>query len=191
MIPFNYLGWMFKTFGHTIYPKSVQISLCDFLQAISPKASVLDVGGGTGVMCEFAYACRDDLDYSVVDPAEGMLKYTKEYMKTYMANAEALPFADKSFDIVLMGESLHHFYDIDKALEETVRVLKKGGKLFIYDFDVSTFRGQSICTGEKILGEPGNFFEPEALLVLLESYGFSVGFKQHKWRYTMHAQLKH
>ncbi len=190
MIPFNYLGWMFKTFGPSIYPKSVQISLCDFLHALSSHASVLDVGGGTGVMSEFAHACRDDLDYTVVDPAEGMLKYTKEYMKTYKANAEALPFADKSFDIVLMGEALHHFRDIDKALKETVRVLKKGGKLFIYDFDIGTFRGQSICTGEKILGEPGNFFEPEALLVLLESYGFSVGFKQHEWRYTMHAQLK-
>jgi len=37
------------------------------------------------------------------------------------------------------------------------------------------------------MGEPGNFFDPEALLILLESYGFSVGFKKHGWRYTIHA----
>jgi len=190
MIPFNHLGWMFKTFGPSIYPKSVRISLCDFLEALPSGASVLDVGGGTGVMCEFAYTCRDDLNFTVVDPAEGMLKHAKAYVKTCKASAEALPFADKSFDVVLMGEALHHFKDIDEALKETVRVLKKGGKLFIYDFDVGTFKGNSIYKFEKLLGEPGNFFEPEALLMLLEDYGFSVGFKRHEWRYTMHAQLK-
>lgn len=190
MIPFNHLGWIFKTFGSIVYPKSVHVSLCDFMEALSPHSTVLDVGGGTGVMCEFAHTCREDLDFTVVDPAEGMLKHAKEYVKTCKGSAEALPFIDKSFDMVLMGEALHHFNDIDEALKETVRVLKKGGKLFIYDFDVGTFRGQSICTAEKLLGEPGNFFEPEALTVLLESYGFSAGFKRHGWRYTMHAELK-
>lgn len=190
MIPFNHLGFFFKTFGPMIYPDSVKISLCDFLQPLLSDASVLDIGGGTGVMCEFAHTCRDDLAFTVVDPAGGMLKHAKEYVKTVKASAEALPFADKSFDLILMGEALHHFNDIDEALKETVRVLKKGGKLFIYDFDVGTFRGQSICTVEKLLGEPGNFFEPEALTVLLESYGFTAGFKRHEWRYTMHAQLK-
>ena len=135
MIPFNHLGWIFKTFGPIIYPKSVRISLCDFLEPLSPHSSVLDVGGGTGVMCEFAHTCRDDLDLTVVDPAEGMLKHVKEYVTTYKASAEALPFDDKSFDMVFMGEALHHFRDVDEALTETVRVLKKGAKLFIYDFD--------------------------------------------------------
>lgn len=190
MIPFNHLGWMFKTFGPVIYPQSVRTSLCDFLKPLKPHARVLDVGGGTGVMCEFVHACRDDLDLSVVDPAAGMFKYAKAYVKTHKGSAEALPFEDNNFDILLMGEALHHFNDIEEALKETVRVLKKHGSLFIYDFDVSSFKGKSICMAEKLLGEPGNFFEPEALSILLESYGFSVGFKQHGWRYTMHAQLK-
>lgn len=181
---------MFKTFGPAIYPQSVRTSLCDFVQALLPHATVLDVGGGTGVLCELAYTCRDDLDFTVVDPAEGMLKHAKGYVKTHKASAEALPFEDKSFDMLLMGEALHHFNDIEEALKETARVLKKGGGLFIYDFDVNTFRGKSICRIEKLLGEPGNFFEPEALSMLLKSYGFSVGFKRHGWRYTMHAQLK-
>jgi len=152
MIPFNHLGWMFKAFGHFIYPKSVQESLCDFLQGLVPHSSVLDIGGGTGVLCEFAYECRDDLEYSVVDPADGMLKHTQNYIKSYKASAEALPFDNKSFDMVMMGEAIHHFHDIDEALKETVRVLKKGGSLFINDFDVSTLRGQSICTLEKLNG---------------------------------------
>jgi demethylmenaquinone methyltransferase/2-methoxy-6-polyprenyl-1,4-benzoquinol methylase len=141
-------------------------------------------------MSEFAYGCRDDLEYIIVDPAQGMLKYAKTYMKTCKAYAESLPFEDKSTDIVLMGEALHHFSDVDKALKETKRVLKKNGSLFIYDFDVGTFRGKTISSIENLFGEPANFFEPEALLVHLESYGFLAGFKRHGWRYTMHAQLK-
>lgn len=190
MIPFNHLGFLFKTFGPMIYSDSVRKSLCDFLQPIATTASVLDIGGGTGVMSEFAHTCRDDFEYTVVDPAEEMLKHVKEYMKPCKANAEALPFDDKRFDVVLMGEALHHFDDVEESLKETVRVLKRGGKLFIYDFDVSTFRGGVISRVESLFGEPANFFQPEALLTVLESHGFSVGFKRHGWRYTMHAQLK-
>lgn len=190
MIPFNHLGWFFKTFGTVIYPKSVRQSLCIFLKPILPKARVLDVGSGTGVMSDFAHKCRDDLHFIAVDPAEGMLKFSKQYIQTHQGSAEALPFSDNDFDVVVMGEALHHFSDVDQAIRETVRVLKKEGRLFIYDFDSSTFMGKSICLGEKLLGEPGNFFEPEVLKVKLENYGFSVEFRQHSWRYTISAQIE-
>ena len=190
MIPFNHLGWVFKTIGPAIYPSKVRESFCLFLQTLSKQASVLEMGSGTGVMSEFAYACRDDLHYVAVDPAEGMLKFSPEYIETHKAAAEALPFDAENFDMVFMGESLHHFQDVDKALQETVRVLKKEGKLFIYDFDVSTFMGKSICRGEKLLGEPGNFFTPEALKEILESYGFLALINQYGYRYTISAQLK-
>ena len=190
MIPFNHLGWIFKHLGPAIYPGKVRESFCLFLQTLSKQASVLDMGAGTGVMSEFAYACRDDLHYAAVDPAEGMLKFSPEYIETHKAAAEALPFDAENFDMVFMGESLHHFQDVDKALQETVRVLKKEGKLFIYDFDVSTFMGKSICIGEKLLGEPGNFFTPEALKEILESYGFLALINQYGYRYTISAQLK-
>lgn len=189
MIPFNHLGWVFKHIGPSIYPPKVLDDLCVFLKPVSDNASVLDIGAGTGVMCEFAYKCRDDLQYVAVDPAEGMLKFSSEFIQTHKAVAEALPFNAESFEVIFMGEALHHFQDVDKAMEESVRVLKKEGKLFIYDFDVSTFMGKSICMGEKLLGEPGNFFAPEALKKRVESYGFSVTVSQYGYRYTLCAQL--
>lgn len=189
MIPFNHLGIVFKTFGSLVYPKTVRTSLYEFLLALPTKAKVLDIGAGTGMLCEFGYDCRDDLVYVAVDPAEGMMKYAKAYVETHIATAEALPFEDNSFDVAMMGESLHHFRDVDEALSECVRVLKNAGKLFIYDFDIDTFMGKSICRGEKLLGEPGNFFIPQDLENKLISYGFVVTVTIHGWRYTVGATL--
>ena len=42
-------------------------------------------------------------------------------------DADALPFPDESFDIVLSLNGFHAFPDKDAAFKETYRVLKKGG----------------------------------------------------------------
>ena len=189
MIPFNYLGVVFNTFGAFVYPQSVRKALCTFLKSAPAKARTLDIGSGTGMLCKFGHACRDDLEYIAVDPAEGMMKYAKAYVETHIATAEALPFDDNSFDMAMMGESLHHFRDVDEALKETVRVLKNGGRLFIYDFDVESFMGKSICKGEMLLGEPGNFFTPKDLEKKLTSFGLTATITQHGWRYTVDAKL--
>ena len=190
MIPFNHLGFVFNTFGSFVYPKSVREALCTFLKEQAPQSKVLDIGAGTGMLCKFGYEYRNDLEYVAVDPAEGMMKYAKDYVETYQASAEALPFEESSFDVAMMGESLHHFRNVDKALSETVRVLKNGARLFIYDFDVQSFMGKSICKGEMLLGEPGNFFTPQDLQEKLESYGFFPVITKHGWRYTVDARLK-
>jgi demethylmenaquinone methyltransferase/2-methoxy-6-polyprenyl-1,4-benzoquinol methylase len=189
MIPFNHLGWLFKYLGPVAYPKGAIAALCDFLRPVSSHASLLDLGAGTGVLSEFAYGCRRDLHFVAIDPAEGMLKYSAEYIHTHTASAEAIPFEAESFEAVLIGEALHHFQAPEKAIREIVRVLKSGGRLFIYEFDPSTFMGGSLCMAEKLLGEPGHFYAPEVLKELLESHGFSVLVNRYGWRYSIHAVL--
>jgi len=190
MIPFNHIGCLFKYFGSAIYPQAVLEDLDKSLKSLKNHASLLDIGAGTGVLSELAYRCRDDLHFVAIDPAEGMLKFSPKYMQTHKACAEALPFEDESFEVVIIGEALHHFSDPHKAIQEIVRVLKKEGKLFIYEFDPNTFRGKSICTIEKILGEPGHFYTPKVLKKMLEGHGFCVDINQHAWRYTVDAYLE-
>ena len=190
MIPFNHLGWVFKHMGPFIYPETIRESLCTFLIPLSSSASVLDLGAGTGIMSEFANTCREDLRFTAVDPAEGMLKFSADYIQTHKAYAEELPFEANSFEAILIGEALHHFTDVERALQEIVRVLKTDGKLFIYDFDPSTFLGNMLCRTEKMLGEPGNFFSPIDLQKMLEAHGFSLYINRYGWRYTISAQLK-
>ncbi len=189
MIPFNHLGRLFRYLGPAAYPKEAIKGLCDFLQSMPVNATLLDLGAGTGVLSEFAYGCRKDLSFVAVDPAEGMLRFSPAYVRTHTASAEELPFEAGSFEAVLIGEALHHFAEPDTALQEIVRVLRRGGGLFIYEFDPGTFLGKSLCMAEKLLGEPGHFFAPERLKEMLEAYGFAVEINRHGWRYTIHAKL--
>ncbi len=48
-------------------------------------------------------------------------------------NAEALPFADESFDVVCCRSSLHHFADPRRAVDEMLRVCRPGGRVVLVD----------------------------------------------------------
>lgn len=54
--------------------------------------------------------------------------------------AQAMPFADETFDVVVSNLCLHNIYDRAtraKALAETVRVLKPGGQMLISDYKLT------------------------------------------------------
>jgi ubiquinone/menaquinone biosynthesis C-methylase UbiE len=190
MIPFNKLGWAFHHFGPLIYPEKIRQSLCKALGSLRPAAKVLDIGAGTGILCRFASECNSALELHAIDPAEGMLKYCDSKIRAYTGVAEALPFENAAFDAVMIGEAWHHFDDIERALSEIKRVLKKEGCIFIYDFDPSTLMGKLIAKAEVLLGEPGHFYKPEALAKLLTSYGFEVKTQRYGFRYTIQGIQK-
>jgi SAM-dependent methyltransferase len=48
-------------------------------------------------------------------------------------NAEALPFVDHSFDLVMCRASLHHFADPHGAVQQMVRVCRSGGRVVLMD----------------------------------------------------------
>jgi demethylmenaquinone methyltransferase/2-methoxy-6-polyprenyl-1,4-benzoquinol methylase len=56
-----------------------------------------------------------------------------------LANAEKLPFAANSFDIVSIGFGLRNVTDKDAALAEMHRVLKPGGRVLVLEFSKPTF----------------------------------------------------
>jgi len=60
---------------------------------------------------------------------ELLLKFREKH--TLMGNAYSLPFDNKSFDAVVLGEIIEHFFDITGLISEVSRVLKPRGKLYL------------------------------------------------------------
>ncbi len=119
---------------------------------------VLDVGCGDGFLVRVAFEQQleagIDLDKGEVERAIR----SKSYKKTICASALKIPFKNDSFTTVISNCVLEHIPDIDKALSEIRRVLKKNGRLMItvpsecYGNN-SYFRGVLTKLGLSLLGE--------------------------------------
>jgi ubiquinone/menaquinone biosynthesis C-methylase UbiE len=130
------------------------------LMALSPQHRVLDAGGGTG---RVARMLREYVRQVVVaDISLGMLRevLSKGRMLPVNSPVEYLPFADESFDRVVMVDALHHVIDQKKTAQEMWRVLKPGGCIVIEEPDIRTFAAKLIALGEKLLLMRSHFLTP-------------------------------
>jgi len=82
------------------------------------KATLLDLGSGNGY---FSYQLRANYDTVVLDYSSYMLKINP-FEKKVRADIGNLPFPDKSFDVVLCANSLHHVENMERCLIEMKRV---------------------------------------------------------------------
>ena len=104
----------------------------------------LIVAGGTGdIAFRIVEASRRNAHVSVLDINGSMLQVGRERAEkrgiaenlTFVeANAEELPFEDKSFDAYTIAFGIRNVPDIQKALAEAYRVLKRGGRFLCLEF---------------------------------------------------------
>jgi ubiquinone/menaquinone biosynthesis C-methylase UbiE len=95
----------------------------------TPGRALADIGGGTG---NYAAALRDADGFEpvVVDASPDMLeRAAAKGLRTLVADAQAVPLADASFDAVTLISMLHHVPDWRAALAEVRRILRAGGRL--------------------------------------------------------------
>jgi ubiquinone/menaquinone biosynthesis C-methylase UbiE len=110
------------------------------LQGFEPHGDVLEIGAGGGAMAAEVLARHrpstmtvTDVDDAMVEAAAARLRGQGDHIRVERADAIALPFPDASFDVVLSWVMLHHTVEWERAMSESIRVLRPGGSLVGYD----------------------------------------------------------
>lgn len=113
------------------------VTLKKFLEFCRLEGKCLEIGCGAGftsaeIMKKFDVELTSiDYDPEQVEKAEKRLRGSG--VKVMQADATVLPFGDGEFDCVVEMNTFHHIREYRKAIRETHRVLRKGGKFFIMD----------------------------------------------------------
>ena len=121
------------------------------LVAPRPGHSVLDLAGGTGDVARLL-APRVGAAGRVViaDINEAMLEQGRARLadagiagnvEFVLADAQSLPFPDRSFDAVVIAFGLRNVTDKDAALREMYRVVRPGGRAVVLEFSKPTLPG--------------------------------------------------
>lgn len=115
------------------------------LANIAPGQSVLDVGCGTGSLAivarrrvgESGRVCGVDASREMIERARHKAMKAGLDISFEVARAEALPFPDASFDVVLSTLMMHHLPRAVRELfvAEIRRVLRPGGRVLVVDFE--------------------------------------------------------
>jgi SAM-dependent methyltransferase len=93
------------------------------------KESVLDMGCGPGTYARALRRIAPGATYYGIDFSAGMLQKHPAQHSIALADAQMLPFADHSFDVVMANHVLYHLPDIDLAISEIRRVMRPEGIL--------------------------------------------------------------
>lgn len=116
----------------------------------------LEIGSGTGYFSLNLLRAGLIGQATCSDISEGMLETLAANarklglaVQTAAADAERLPFADESFDLVLGHAVLHHIPDLQRAFAEFERVLAPGGTVL--------FAGEPSRYGDRLARVPKRF----------------------------------
>jgi demethylmenaquinone methyltransferase/2-methoxy-6-polyprenyl-1,4-benzoquinol methylase len=124
----------------------------------------LDAGGGTG---RISYSLRKWVsDVVIADSSLGMLTQAKKKncLISVCSNTEVLPFADGTFECVIMVDALHHVYDYQVTIDELWRVVKPGGRIVIEEPNIETLPVKVLAIVEKLLLMRSHFISPKRII---------------------------
>jgi ubiquinone/menaquinone biosynthesis C-methylase UbiE len=123
------------------WSKRVGVQFLDWLDA--PKGlHWIEVGCGNGAFTEELIAHTAPAAVSAIDPSEGQLAFARtrkaaKLAQFRLADAQALPFPDNSFDAAAMALVITFIPDPAKAVAEMARVARPGGIVATYMWDVA------------------------------------------------------
>lgn len=137
---------------------------------LPPDAAVLELGCGTGLLWrETMRRIPPSWNLTLSDLSPGMLEEARRTLHEVqrpctfaLVDAQQIPFADDSFDVVIANHMLYHVPDVDTALAEIRRVLRPAGRCY------------AVTNGSAHLQELDDFLPDSAPRCFGNEYSFSL-----------------
>lgn len=120
-------------------------------------ARVLDVGTGPGGVPLAIAGAQPLLRVDGVDLSADMIAYARaatadaglaDRVTFTVGDVAHLPFPDGAFDLIVSSMSQHHWNDVRGGIREVRRVLRPGGRAWIYDARIALYRATSAARQE-------------------------------------------
>ena len=154
--------------------------LYELIRPVVKARTVLELAAGTGLIAKNIVRATSHIE--VTDASEEMIAEAKRNNRSAKLHFSVrdmfcLPYADKSFDVVIVSNALHIVPQPEKALAEIRRVLKDDGVLIAPTFTHGngTLRGRIKLFFMKLAGFPLNSRWSSAdYLTFLRQNGWTV-----------------
>jgi len=138
-----------------------------------PAITVADLGAGEGLISQLIAHraervwCIDNSPKMVEVGTELAGKNGLANLTYKLGDIEQVPLADKSVDLAILSQALHHASHPQTAVNEAFRILKPGGQLLVLDLKEHNFEQARELYGDQWLG-----FKESALHSFLKKAGF-------------------
>lgn len=163
----------FNAGGLDVYPGDTWESLACGLISLMKGMSVIDMGCGLGRLAAM-FAEAGNRVYAIDNSERQIESARKLYgdmggrLNFEFKEVENTGYSEGSFDLAVMSQTLHHTAAPQKAIDEAYRLLKKGGKLLLFDLAKHNDETMKSRFGDFWLG-----FSPEEVERLLMGSGFA------------------
>ncbi len=140
---------------------------------LTPAITIADLGAGEGLVSQLLAQrasqvwCIDNSPRMVEVGTALAAKNGLANLAYKLGDIETVPLPEKSVDLAILSQALHHAQHPQRAVEEAYRILKPGGQILILDLAEHTFEKAHELYADVWLG-----FSESALHGFLKTAGF-------------------
>lgn len=141
---------------------------------LTPQIEIADLGAGEGLLSQLLAArarqvwCIDNSP-RMVEVGTALARKNDLVNLTYkLGDIESVPLLDRSVDLAILSQALHHAQHPQSAVDEAFRILRPGGQVLVLDLNEHSFEKAREMYADVWLG-----FKESALHGFLKKAGFT------------------